>query len=130
MENHSLNVTIYGCTHQFFLKEVIRNYTTLPYKVESKLSDLNYKTLPLRTGSPKPLSVHFNRLKLCTPSTWFPPITSLPNKPTSTPLLLRMMLEIWLSYIIFQTMSKMIIFIHQHAMFISIQFKLVSHLIG
>ena len=56
---------------------------TGPYKVESKLSDLNYKILPLFTDSPKPLIVHFNRLKLCTPGTLFPPITSLPNKPTS-----------------------------------------------
>ena len=55
---------------------------TGPYKVESKLSDLNYKILPL-TDLSKPLIVHFNRLKLCTPGTRFPPITSLSNKPTS-----------------------------------------------
>ena len=58
---------------------------TGPYKVESKLSDLNYKILSLRTSSPKPLIVHFNLLKLCTPGTRFPLLTSLPNKPTSPP---------------------------------------------
>ena len=56
---------------------------TGPYKVESKLSNLNYKILPLLTDPPKPLIVHFNCLKLCTPGTWFSPITSFPNKPTS-----------------------------------------------
>ena len=53
---------------------------TGPYKVESKLSDLNYKILPLLTDSPKPLIVQpFETLY-----SWYsvPPITSLPNKPT------------------------------------------------
>ena len=40
---------------------------TGPYKVQSKLSELNYKIVPLHSSSPKFLVVHFNRLKRCPP---------------------------------------------------------------
>ena len=57
----------------------LRHPWTGLYKVESKLSDLNYKILPF-TDSLKPLIVQpFENLY-----SWYsvPPITSLPNKPT------------------------------------------------
>ena len=60
-----------------------------PYRVESKLSDLNYKISPLSSGpSPsKPVVVHFNRLKLCTPGTRYlqqsPPSIAAPLTDTT-----------------------------------------------
>jgi hypothetical protein len=53
---------------------------TGPYRVGSKLSDLNYKIVLLHKESLKPLVVHFNSLKHCIPGTRF--ASSVPSHTT------------------------------------------------
>ena len=64
---------------------LLANLWTGPYRIVTKLSDLDYKIEEVY-GKKPPVIVHFNRLKLCPPGTRLPqPLPELDNEEPDTP---------------------------------------------